>query len=305
MRSSIRLIAKVPKRCSTERVPLGERMKGYETSVGSGTLDPNLPFIVRADGTRFSKLTKSFEKPFDDRIHLAMLYTTRDLVTEFNASTGFTASDEISLVFPQVNPELKQNHLFNGRIQKIVSLVAGYTSARFNYYLHRQCTPETNKETSLKMQSGKAFFDARAFNIPPDEALNNISWRMSDCKRNSISIMAQTHFTSKELHKVSGLEMIEKLKHIGVDWHASPEWYRLGLIVKKVLQLKEATLPSGEKIMVHRNIPCWAPASLLSPFSLDKVDLLLCKSVDSEAFPSAFDSFQNFETFEENEEGSS
>jgi hypothetical protein len=34
------------------------------------------------------------------RIFKAMLLTTRDLVKEFNAATGYTQSDEITLVYP-------------------------------------------------------------------------------------------------------------------------------------------------------------------------------------------------------------
>lgn len=55
------------------------------------------------------RFTKGFLRPFDERIFVAMLHTTRDLVAEFNAATGYTQSDEITLVFPPQYEESKEN----------------------------------------------------------------------------------------------------------------------------------------------------------------------------------------------------
>ncbi|KAJ3345381.1 hypothetical protein HDU91_007366, partial [Kappamyces sp. JEL0680] len=107
-------------------------------------------------------------KPFDVRISNAMLLTTADLVDKFTACTGYTSSDEISLVFDaavhtneqplsaiisydtdeppqkkakQTNEkhlakkkgtETLKTHPYNGRMQKLASVVAGYASARYS-----------------------------------------------------------------------------------------------------------------------------------------------------------------------------
>lgn len=83
-------------------------------------------------------------------VHRAMINATADLVAYFSCTSGFTQSDEITLLFPApVTPEdleleeknpnqLKKSAPFNGRVQKITSLAAGYCSVRFNYHLQNQ-----------------------------------------------------------------------------------------------------------------------------------------------------------------------
>lgn len=69
-------------------------MKEYEATFGSLTvcagsnlyspqIDPTKPYIVRCDGHHFSRFMRSFDKPNDERVHKAMLYTTHDLVRQF------------------------------------------------------------------------------------------------------------------------------------------------------------------------------------------------------------------------------
>jgi len=114
---------------------IGDRMKEYEKS-SSTKLDRNLPFIVRIDGHHFSKFTKGFKRPFDIRIHDTMVKTTEDLLNTFSPVLGYTQSDEITLVFPECKtPE--QTLIFGGKVQKMVSLMAGYASTRFNYHILR------------------------------------------------------------------------------------------------------------------------------------------------------------------------
>lgn len=45
----------------------GLRMKAYEDEELRTYVDPDLPFMIRLDGHRFSKFTAPFQKPFDTR----------------------------------------------------------------------------------------------------------------------------------------------------------------------------------------------------------------------------------------------
>lgn len=102
-----------------------------------------------------------------------MTETTQDLLTEFNACAAYTQSDEITLIFPSVNVELKQTPLYGGRIQKIASLTAGtpmplhvivifetmmvwpwfigFATARFNLHLASREFGDTDKERELRV----------------------------------------------------------------------------------------------------------------------------------------------------------
>lgn len=86
---------------------ISSRMKNYENeSLSVIKIPPFLPFIVRLDRKNFSKFTVGMRKSFDILFTKAMLLTTSDLVTELTAATGYSHSDEISLIFlPSCSPE--------------------------------------------------------------------------------------------------------------------------------------------------------------------------------------------------------
>jgi tRNA(His) guanylyltransferase len=155
--------------------PIGERMKTYERSSES-QIDQTKPVIARIDGHKFSKFTKGFKRPFDDRLHETMRLTTEDLLTQFNAYLGYTESDEITLIFHECDEEKRQEFIFSGRTQKLSSLLASYATARFNFHLMKQ---DFSKDDILlrKVSMMTAHFDARVFNVPDrNEALNNLIW---------------------------------------------------------------------------------------------------------------------------------
>ena len=104
---------------------LGGRLKGYEADYEI-SIEPEKHLVVRIDGHKFSKYTRGFLKPFDEILSKAMELTTKDLLEEFNAYTGYTQSDEITLVIPSLMTVEKHRgenrplwkHSYNGRIQK-------------------------------------------------------------------------------------------------------------------------------------------------------------------------------------------
>ena len=135
---------------------LGDIMKQYEQKYEL-KIKPNEYFIIRLDGCSFSKYTKKFNKPFDNNFSNAMISTMNDLVTKFSAQTGYTHSDEISLVFDKINTLIdNNNHIYNGRIIKICTIIASYCSLRFNYHIDNLI-----KKTDIKIELNTACFDAR------------------------------------------------------------------------------------------------------------------------------------------------
>jgi len=244
-----------------ENDEFGKRMKAYEANHVT-FVDITLPFMVRLDGHGFSKFTKPFKKPYDERVHNAMVATASDLLEIFNCVTVYTQSDEITLIFkptkveeskleegsttesPKNEKEPLQHNMFNGKVQKIVSLSASYCTVRFNYHLMRQPFNETTEQKLIeKVHAGIAYFDGRVFNVKDEgEVLNNILWRgKHDCVRNSISMLAQHYFSANQLHKLSNREMLEKLKkEKGIDWETYPDAFKYGTFVKKEVYMKEA-----------------------------------------------------------------
>eukprot|EP01121_Diplochlamys_sp_Union-15-3_P012488 TRINITY_DN3745_c0_g1_i1.p1 TRINITY_DN3745_c0_g1~~TRINITY_DN3745_c0_g1_i1.p1 ORF type:complete len:445 (+),score=77.41 TRINITY_DN3745_c0_g1_i1:50-1336(+) len=238
---------------------LGDRMKYYESQTTSLILDPLLPFVVRLDGHKFSTFLRAFRKPDDIRVSQAMVATAADLVKKFNPSLAYTCSDEITLVFPIEtieNNNTKYKELpFNGRVQKLSTLMASYASVCFYEHILDVLDQEANTDLKTFVKKNKPHFDGRAFNVPGNhELVNNILWRHRfDYRRNSISSLAFKYFNNKTLQGLNGKQMREKLlKEKNINWEDMPGWYKYGVFVKRELYQKEVEQKDGKKIQATR-----------------------------------------------------
>ena len=222
---------------------LGDEMKGYEVDTCAAVVDVRSPVVVRLDGHCFSTFTRGFERPYDVRIHHAMVGAATDLLERFGAQTAYTESDEISLIFAPHTDALPTALPFNGRVQKLVSVFAGYASARFNYHIMREPfdAAANPAQAALRERAKRceAHFDARVFSLPSLERLcAYMRWRaVMDCRRNSISMLAQAHFEHAELQGVDAATCLRMLaQRRGVHWEATPYFFRFGTYVNRVRQ---------------------------------------------------------------------
>ena len=126
-----------PKRPRRAHDLIGEEMKSFEAETCDRLVDLTRPCVIRLDGHCFHTFTRGFRRPYDTRIHEAMAATATDLLERFGAVTAYTESDEISLLFPPSEGDTV-NLPFNGRVQKVVSVTAGFASARFNHHMLAQ-----------------------------------------------------------------------------------------------------------------------------------------------------------------------
>lgn len=246
---------------------LGDRMKKFESMVDNQIMiKPCESFIIRLDGRSFSKFTKKFHKPFDIVFVKAMGLTTLDLVKQFEAQTGYTHSDEITLIFNSKSSEdeyleylEKQSknlltkddkdlpiHMFNGRIQKILSLVSSYCSVRFNYHLIKLIEPiKESYDTKFveTIESMNAMFDGRILIFQESakyEILNHQIWRsIYDCSRNAVSTYAHTYFGPQKIMNKDTKQMIQMMMdEKGLDWSDTsqvPTFIKHGLYCKKIM----------------------------------------------------------------------
>ena len=60
------------------------------------------------------------------------------------------------------------------------------------------------------------------------EMHNNIYWRFKDCVRNSVSGLAQFHFSQSELQNKNQLQMLQMLREKGYSWEALPDEHKYG-----------------------------------------------------------------------------
>ncbi len=228
-----------------DKTSLGDRMKMYEASTESRVL-PRLPVVIRIDGRSFSKFCKGMKRPFDDDFRQAMVETTKYLVENTHAKIGYTQSDEISLVLYTEN--LKSGSvLFDGRVQKIASNFAAMASVKFL----------TEMQTRFPEKISKGIlptFDARVFAVPSKvEAYNCILWRTNDATKNSISMVAQSEFSHKELQGLSCDEMQYKLiTERGINWNDFTSAQKQGVYVRKEKVQVKLEQDKLEKIPVDK-----------------------------------------------------
>lgn len=216
----------------TMKDDIGDRMKGYESeSDTSVALDK--PIIVRIDGKRFSRYTAKFKKPFDDRITDAMINVTEALIKQTHAHLGYTQSDEITLIF--LPKEGKTNIMFEGRVQKIVSVFASIATVAFAQHIG-----EHSKES--------AYFDARVWNVPDEgEAANTLLWRVMDAERNAVSSIFRHRVGHAQMQNKNVKEMLEELEKQGIDIEEYPSHQRSGTIVARELSIDQIAIRTKSK----------------------------------------------------------
>ena len=206
-----------------ERESLGARMKRYEAAEAGRRLMPLLPVLARLDGRGFSTFTRGLERPFDARLSALMIEATRALVEETGARVGYTQSDEISLLWYTTNS--KHPLFFDGRVQKMVSVLAALATVEFNRGL-LAVLPE--------YAARRPVFDCRVWQVPnPEEAANTFLWRELDATKNSLSMAARARFPQQDLHGRSGAELQDMLHGAGINWNDSPASFKRGTYVQR------------------------------------------------------------------------
>jgi tRNA(His) 5'-end guanylyltransferase len=202
--------------------------------------------IIRIDGHKFSKLSKKyFNKPFDNEFSNSMIEAMKAVFNEFNASFGYTQSDEITIIIPENKIKKGYTHPYNGRVQKIASLSASLASIKF-------C------ETIRKLKNEKidAWFDARVFSVPKLKIVDAVAERKRDAIRNSKSMFSRAYASHNELKNKFADEQIKYVKNkYNKDWNDIDDRFKYGVFIKKekiikndVIRTKNIILPLKEYI---------------------------------------------------------
>ena len=220
-------------------ISLADRMKGYESHETLRRSMKRLPICVRVDGRAFHTFTRGLNRPFDEGFSRAMIETTKFLVAETHAKIGYTQSDEITLVF--WDGSFTAEPLFGGKLFKLTSVLASLTPAKFMSLI-----PELIPAKAGKIVS----FDARIFQVPNlHEATNLILWRWIDARKNSISMVAQAHFSPRQLHKKTSAERLDMLEEKGIVWATDfPDHLKWGTFIQRKTGERELTEAELDKI---------------------------------------------------------
>jgi len=232
---------------------LGDRMKDFYEDRTRYKLGRRTNTIIRIDGKAFHTYTKGLNRPFDSGLMEDMNKTAEFLCQNIQgAKFAYVQSDEISILVTDYD-DISTHAWFDGNIQKMSSIAASLATAEFNRLrLARKLYNDPTSVFPEIISSYKlAMFDARVFQIPyQEEVINYFIWRQQDATRNSISSVAQAHFSTKELHgkktnQMQDMLMLEK----GINWNDFMPREKRGSIICKV-EKTYMKLESGQTVQV-------------------------------------------------------
>ena len=197
---------------------IGDRMKEFYENRTRIMLPRRTYTIIRIDGKAFHSYTRGLDRPFDMQFIADMDATACYLCENIQGSKlAFVQSDEISIVLTDFD-KIGTAAWFDGNIQKMASISSSLATAKFN-----------------ELRPNKiALFDSRVFTIPSIvEVENYLIWRQQDTVRNSISSVAQSMYSPKELYGKNTSEMQEMCFAKGINWNDYDAKLKRGRLIVK------------------------------------------------------------------------
>lgn len=155
----------------------------------------NSKIIVRLDGRAFHALANNLnlKKPYDKDFYKLMEGVCVDLFKEFGASFIYTFSDEINI--------LLDNIPFNGRVEKLDSVIASFASSSFMMHLNK----------NIKKAVA---FDSRIIPIVDENIVKYFKWRQDESWKNCINsygiwLLKSKYSDNEASDKIKGLKSNE------------------------------------------------------------------------------------------------
>ena len=181
--------------------------------------------IIRVDGKAFHTYTKGLQRPFDDGLMEDMDATAAYMCKNImGAKFAFVQSDEISILLTDFEG-IGTQAWFDNNVQKMCSVSASMATRAFNECRLARLAPNCMKW---------AEFDSRVFQIPSaSEVANYFIWRQQDTTRNSVSSVAQSLYSPKQLHGKGVSDMQEMIFQKGINWNDYAPRYKRGRMVTK------------------------------------------------------------------------
>lgn len=266
---------------------LGNRLKSYEALSTSRQLMPNCPVYARIDGRAFHTLCRGLKKPYSMAFIETMQEVCKYLVEETGAILGYVQSDEISLGWVDYSKAP-----FEGRIQKLESVLASMASAKFVQYVSEPRTSGFSIDDGMAKLWYSCImhipsFDCRVFNLPSMvELANAFLWRENDAIKNSVTGMALNFFSHKQIQGKSGEEKIAMMKEKGYDFYRdTDEAFLRGTFFQRENYLKKLTdeeverIPEEQRValiksLIDGSLSCWRSriAPMYIPYRLTDIE---------------------------------
>jgi tRNA(His) 5'-end guanylyltransferase len=222
---------------------LGDHLKQLEWASMGPTIARDTWVIARLDGRSFSKRTKNLQKPFDARLHAAMLASARFVMEDMDALCAYQQSDEITLVWSPI--QAPSERPFGGRRDKWLSILAASASVALLDALRHQ-----GLDT---MANGLPHMDARVVDkLSFDDAAAFVAWRAQDARRNGLTNAAYSLVGHKTLMGMDSQHKKALLDAHGTPFDTFPAPLRNGTLLTRVLEKRTLTEAERARIPAHK-----------------------------------------------------
>ena len=213
--------------------------------------------VARLDGRGFHRLTRelNFKRPYDPFFADCMIKTSINLMKEFSPIFIYTFSDEINILFGELP--------FNGRIEKLDSVLASFTGTSFIL-----CHLKKFKTDNIKKPIS---FDSRIIPLGDHLLTEYFKARQDEAWRNCLNSYAywtlrETMDKKTATEKLKGLkssDIHELLFERGVNLAKVPKWHRRGIgVYKRTVTIrgydpryKKEVKSERKKIIVDKKLP--------------------------------------------------
>lgn len=211
-----------------------QRMKANYEFRSKTFLTRRVPVIMRLDGKAFHTYTKGLNKPFDEGLIEDMQETAKFLCKNIQgAKCAYVQSDEISILITDYDT-LLTDAWFDYNVQKMTSISASLATGIFNQKRTIRALKEFSEDGGWEYAERGALidvcdfidssiplgnFDSRVANYPKEEVANYFLARQTDAVKNSISMLAQSLYSHKELDKCSSDRQQEMCFQKGHNWN--------------------------------------------------------------------------------------
>ena len=256
---------------------LGDRIKNFYENRTRFLLPRRAYTILRLDGRSFLNYTRGLQRPFDQGLIEDMDATACYLCKNIQGSKfAFVQSDEISILMTDFDI-IGTDAWFDGNIQKIVSVAAGLATGEFNRLRLKRKMDTTIATAGSIMELFKwATFDARVFTIPANyEVENYIIWRKKDATRNSISSVARSLYSQKEVDGKNSYQKQEMIFQKGINWNDYPPMFKRGRFIQKEIRILETPFVAVDKKQTTYERSVWV--SVECPIFTQERDFLINK----------------------------
>jgi tRNA(His) guanylyltransferase len=219
---------------------LGDRLKQWEASYEHRAMK-GVPLVARLDGRAFHTFTRSMNRPYDERMQACMRAAAVGLLEDLHPNIAYTQSDEITVAW-NIATRSKSEYPFSGRMQKLASVLASVATEAFNRAFREHFHSSWYEDTQGYQDRALATFDCRVFQVPTtDDLLDVFIWREDDAVKNSVTMLAQAHYTHQELLGVNTDMKLRMLEKKGVVWGNEPTHFKRGLYLKRSWMYRELT----------------------------------------------------------------